>query len=58
VPALQVNCLVSRKSTARAWLQKYLRNGQVGGRSGTGLWRVSSPTQDAALVAESQCKGT
>ena len=55
MPALQVNCLVSRKSTARAWLQKYR---QVGGRSGTGLWRVSSPTQDAALVAEFQCKGS
>jgi transposase-like protein len=40
------------KSTARAWLQKYRRDGQVGRRRGTGLWRVSSPAQDAALVAE------
>jgi transposase-like protein len=43
-----------RKSTARAWLQKYRRDGQVGRRSATGLWRVSSPAQDAALVAEAQ----
>jgi transposase-like protein len=42
------------KSTARAWLQKYWRDGQVGRRRGTGLWRVSSPAQDAALVAEAQ----
>jgi transposase-like protein len=43
------------KSTARAWLQKYRRDGQVGRRRGTGLWRVSSPAQDdAALVAEAQ----
>jgi transposase-like protein len=42
------------KSTARAWLQKYWRDGQVGTRSGTGLWRVSSPAQDVALVAEAQ----
>jgi hypothetical protein len=37
------------KSTARAWLQKYLRDRQVGRRRGTGLWRVSSPTLDAVL---------
>jgi hypothetical protein len=42
------------KSTARAWLQKYRRNGQVGRRRVTVLWRVSSPAQDAALVAEAQ----
>jgi hypothetical protein len=42
------------KSTARVWLQKYRKDGQVGRRSGTGLWRVSSPAPDAALVAESQ----
>jgi len=42
------------KSTARAWLQKYRRDGQVGRCRGTGLWRVSSPAQDAALVAEAQ----
>jgi hypothetical protein len=27
---------------------------QVGRRKGTGLWRVSSPAQDAALVAEAE----
>ena len=36
------------------WLRKYRRDGQVGRRRGTGLWRVSSPAQDAALVAEAQ----
>jgi transposase-like protein len=40
--------------TARAWLQKYRTAGQVGRRRGTGLWSVSSPAQDAALVAEAQ----
>src|SRR5215510_2892280 len=45
---------VVRKSTAREWLQKYRRDGQVGRRRGTGLWRVSSPAQDVALVAETQ----
>ena len=47
-------------STAREWLRKYGRDQQVGRRKGTGLWRVSSPAQDAALVAEAetlQCKG-
>ena len=42
------------KSTTRTWLQKYRRDGQVGRRRGTGLWRVSSPAQDAALVADAQ----
>jgi transposase len=41
-----------RNSTARTWLHKYQRVGQVGTRRGTRLWRVSSPAQDAALVAE------
>ena len=41
-------------STAREWLQKYQRDGQVGRRKGTGLWRISSPAQDAALVAEAE----
>jgi transposase len=41
-------------STAREWLRKYRRDGQVGRRKGTGLWRVSSPAQDAALVAEAE----
>jgi transposase len=41
-------------STARAWLQKYRRDGQVGKRRGMGLWRVSSPARDVVLVAEAQ----
>ena len=41
-------------STAREWLQKYRRDGQVGRRKGTGLRRVSSTAQDAALVAEAE----
>jgi hypothetical protein len=40
------------KSTARTWLQKQQRAGQVGRCRGTGLGRVSSPDQDAVLVAE------
>ena len=39
-------------TTAREWLRKYRRDGQVGRLRETGLWRVSSPGQDAALVAE------
>jgi hypothetical protein len=42
------------KSTATAWLQKYQRDGLLGRRQGTGLWRVFSSAQDAALVAEAQ----
>jgi transposase-like protein len=42
------------KSTARAWLQKYRRDGKVGKHGRTALWRVSSPAQDAVLVAEAQ----
>ena len=38
--------------TAREWLGKYRRDGQVGRRKGTGLWRVSSPAQHVALVYE------
>jgi len=41
-------------STAREWLRKYRRDQQVGRRKGTGLWRVSSPAQDSALVAEAE----
>ena len=41
-------------STAREWLRKYQRDGQVGRRKGTGLWHVSSPARDAALVAEAE----
>jgi uncharacterized protein YdbL (DUF1318 family) len=54
VLALQVDGMVSPGSTARAWLQKYRTAGQVGRRRGTGLWSISSPAQDAALVAEVQ----
>ena len=39
-------------STEMEWLQKYQRDQQTGRRKGTWLWRVSSPAQDAALVAE------
>jgi hypothetical protein len=42
------------KSAAGAWLQKYRRDGQVGRHRGMGLWHVSSPAEDAALVAEAQ----
>ena len=42
------------KSTARAWLQKYRRDGKVGRCRGNGLWHVSSPAPDAVLVAEAQ----
>ena len=42
------------KSTARAWLKKYRRDGQDGRRRGTGSCGVSSPAQDAVLVAEVQ----
>jgi hypothetical protein len=55
VVELQADGMVSR-STARAWLQKYRTDGQVGRSRGAGLWRVSSPAQDAASVAE--LKGT
>jgi transposase-like protein len=41
-------------STARDWLRKYRKDGQVGRRKGTGLWRVSCPAEDAALVAEAE----
>ena len=41
-------------STAREWLWKYPRDGQIGRRKGTGLWRISSPAQDATLVAEAE----
>ena len=41
-------------STAREWLWKYWRDGQVGRHKGTGLQRVSSPAQDIALVAEAE----
>jgi len=43
-------------STARELLRKYWRGQQVGRRKGTGLWRVSGPAQDDALVAEDERK--
>jgi hypothetical protein len=45
-----VNVYGVTKFTPTAWLQKYLRNGQVGRRRGT--WRLSNAAQDAALVAK------
>ena len=42
------------QSTAREWLRKYWRDQQVGRHKGTGLWCVSSPAHDAALVAEAE----
>jgi len=41
-------------STAREWLWKYRRDQQAGRRKGIGLWRVSSPAQDAALAAKAE----
>ena len=41
-------------STAREWLRKCRRDGEVGRRKGTALWRVSSPAQDTSLVAEAE----
>jgi len=41
-------------STGREWLRKYRRDQQVGRRKGTGIWRVSSPGRDTALVAEAE----
>jgi transposase-like protein len=41
-------------STEREWLRNYQRDRHVGRRKGTGLWRVSSPAQDAALVAKAE----
>ena len=41
-------------SIAREWLWKYQRDGQIVRHKGTGLWRISNPAQDAALVAEAE----
>ena len=41
-------------STAREWLWKYRTDEHVGRRKGTGLWRISSPAQDATLAAEAE----
>jgi hypothetical protein len=42
------------KSTARELIWKYWMDGHVGSHIGTGLWRISSPAQDAALVAKAE----
>jgi len=69
IPSLVIHCLLEMcgvseflvpgfygvpMSTAREWLRKYQRDQQVGRRKGTGLWRVSSPAQDATLIAEAE----
>jgi len=38
--------------TAKEWLRKYRKDQQVGRRKVTGLWGVSSPAQDDALVTD------
>jgi len=43
-------------STARERLWKYRRDQQFGSCKRTGLWHISSPTQDAALVAKTYRK--
>jgi len=40
------------KFTESTWLQKYHTDGQVGRHRGTGLWHVSNPAEDVALVAD------
>ena len=42
------------KSTARAWLQEYRKDGQAVRRPGTGLWHVASPNQNPALATRFQ----
>ena len=45
---------VSERS-ARRWVQNYRRSGNFGGRkAGSGSWKISTPEQDARLVAEIQ----
>ena len=51
---ISVQALHVVKVTAWAWLQNYRTDGQDGWRWGTGLWRVSSPTENAALGYEAQ----
>jgi len=43
-------------STARERLWKYRRDQQFGRCKRTGLWHISSPAQDAALVAKAYRK--
>jgi hypothetical protein len=51
VLVLQVNGTVSQSSRQE---HGYRNTGQVGRRRGSGLWRVSSAADDAALVAEAR----
>jgi hypothetical protein len=47
---------VRGQSTSRAWLHKYLTDGQAGWRRGTGLWYPYSSAQAVELLAEVQRK--
>ena len=42
---------VSERS-ARRWVQNYQRSGNFGRKAGSGNWKISTPEQDARLVAE------
>ena len=50
LPGIPQCCHVYCKGMATEILEGW----QVGRRKGTGLWRVSSPAQDAALVARAE----
>ena len=36
---------------ARRWVQNYRRSGIFGHKAGSGRWKISTPEQDARLVA-------
>ena len=38
--------------SARRWVQNYQRSGNFGRKAGSGSWKISTPEQDARLVAE------
>ena len=38
--------------TARRWVENYRRSGNFGPKAGSGSWKISTPEQDARLVAE------
>ena len=40
------------ESSARRWVQNYQRSGNVGRKSGSGRWKISTLEQDDRLVAE------
>ena len=40
------------ESSARRWVQNYRRSGNFGQKAGSGSWKISTPEQDARLVAE------